>query len=251
MRNCLILGCGRSGTSMLAGTLRTAGYYMGGRLYRPREANPKGFFESHTINAINEHLLRPIAPSRSRYPFMRIWRASFPSERWLAQVPVGTVPSRPGRLNKRIQLQVNQGPFAFKDPRFCYTLPAWRPHLPAQTVFLCIFREPGRTVASILTECHKQYPDITLTRRDAFQVWNTMYRHVLDVHRRKGDWLFLHYDQVLDGSAVSAIETHLRARVDGQFPDASLKRAPLLNAPKMAMQTYEELCTLAGYEPPI
>ena len=42
MRNCLILGCGRSGTSMLAVSLASDGYYMGGKLYPERTANPKG-----------------------------------------------------------------------------------------------------------------------------------------------------------------------------------------------------------------
>lgn len=247
MRNCLILGCGRSGTSMLSGTLSGAGYYMGGRLYRPRKANPKGFFEAIAINAINERLLSPLAPLRSHHPFLRIWRAGFPSERWLARIPVGTPIEAPARLTRRIAGQVIQRPFAFKDPRFCYTLPAWRPQLPPDTVFLCIFREPGRTVTSILKECRTQYPDIRLDKDEAFGVWNDMYGHILHTHRHEGTWLFVHYDQVLDGSALPAIESHLGARVNRDFADARLKRAPLIAPPATAAATYRELCTLAGY----
>lgn len=247
MRNCLILGCGRSGTSMVTGTLRNAGYYMGGKLYRPRSANPKGFFESLPINAINERLLAPVAPSRSRNPFLRIWRASFPSERWLARVPVGTPIEAPARLVRRIARHVAQGPFAFKDPRFCYTLPAWRPHLPDGTAFLCIFREPGRTVTSILKECRNLYPDIRLDHADAFGIWTDMYQHVLETHRHDGDWLFVHYDQVLDGTALPRIEQHLGARVDRDFAEPALKRATLIEPPPEAARVYSELCTLAGY----
>ncbi|NIM13858.1 MAG: sulfotransferase family protein, partial [Candidatus Aminicenantes bacterium] len=54
MKNCLILGSGRSGTSMIAGILHKAGYFMGDNLYPPRSANPKGFFENWEINEINE-----------------------------------------------------------------------------------------------------------------------------------------------------------------------------------------------------
>ncbi len=247
MRNCLILGCGRSGTSMLAGTLHHTGYYMGGKLYGPRKANPRGFFEALPINAINERLLAPHAPSRSRYLFLRIWRANFPSERWLARLPVGTPISVPGRIARRIQNQVSHRPFAFKDPRFCYTLPAWRKFLPPGTVYLCIFREPGRTASSILKEGRRQYPDIPLTEADVFGIWNDMYRHILDTHRHRGKWLFVHYDQVLDGSAVAPVEALLDAQIDRDFPDASLKRAALIPAPPYTVATYSELCRLAGY----
>jgi len=248
MRNCLILGCGRSGTSMLAGSLANAGYYMGSKLYPARRANPKGFFESLPINAINERLLRPLAPSRSTQVFMRIWRAGFPSERWLAELPIDAPPvAASSRIIRRIRHHLSRRPFAFKDPRFCYTLPAWRPHLPRDTAFLCIFREPGRTVASILKECRILYPDIPLTENDAYRVWLAMYGHVLQHHRSEGDWLFVHYDQVLDGSAHARIEKHLGTRIDQRFPEARLKRATALPAPTYVNDTYQTLCSLARY----
>lgn len=249
MRNCLILGCGRSGTSMLAGSLSGAGYYMGEKLYRPRKANPKGFFESLPINAINERLLRPLAPSRSTRLFLRIWRASFPSERWLAELPVGTPLAMPSpRLSRRIRQQLARHlPFAFKDPRFCYTLPAWRPHLPRDTAFLCIFREPGRTAASILKECATLYPDIPLTEDQVYDIWLAMYGHVLRHHRHHGDWLFMHYDQVLDGSAHARIEAHLDTRIDRTFADRRLKRSAACLAPARTRDTYDTLCSLAHY----
>src|SRR5690349_12501793 len=115
-RNCLILGSGRSGTSMLAGTLCGAGYYMGEHLVPANEANPKGFFEDDEINAINEALLAPLTPRR---------RPAY-GWRWLASVPVGTPFACPPELGQRIQAQTARAPFCFKDPRFCYTLPAWR-----------------------------------------------------------------------------------------------------------------------------
>ena len=247
MRNCLILGSGRSGTSMVTGTLSHAGYYMGERLYPPRRSNPKGFFESPDINGINERLLAPHAPTRCRYPLLRLWRSSFPSERWLARIPPGTEVESSPRLARRIAVQVGRRPFAFKDPRFCYTLPAWRPHLPEGTVFLCVFREPGRTAASIVRECRRQYPDLHLGLDEAFGVWSDMYEHVLVRHRHAGQWLFVHYEQVIDGSAIPAIEKHVGARVDRDFPDVRLKRTAPGRAPARASAIYRELCALAGY----
>lgn len=247
MRNCLILGCGRSGTSMLAGTLAGAGYYMGKSLYRARSANPRGFFESLAINAINERLLAPHAPLRSRWWPLRVWRRIFPSERWLALLSAGTTVSAAPNLARRMEKQLARAPFAFKDPRFCYTLPAWRPFLPNDTVFLCIFREPGRTAASILAECHRKYPDIRLSKKEVFDIWTAMYRQVLSVHRHEGEWLFLHFNQMLDGSALASIEKRLGITVNHDFPDRGLRQAKALKAPTNALTTYQELCKLAGY----
>lgn len=248
MRNCLILGCGRSGTSMLAGSLYGAGYYMGGNLYRARKANPSGFFESLQINAINERLLKPLAPSRSTQWFLRIWRAGFPSERWLAEIPVGTQIHTPSpRLTRRIRHYLGRRPFAFKDPRFCYTLPVWRPYLPRDTAFLCIFREPGRTVASILKECATLYPDIRLSEDEVYAIWLAMYSHILHRHRQQGDWLFVHYDQMLDGSAQPRIEAHLDTRIDRHFADTRLQRTPSRPAPIHTLDTYRTLCSLARH----
>ena len=64
MRNIIILGSGRSGTSMLAGCLSTSGYFMGDNLYKKRESNPKGFFENKEINTINEDILSLVTKNR-------------------------------------------------------------------------------------------------------------------------------------------------------------------------------------------
>ena len=57
MNNCLILGFGRSGTSLLGGLLHHSGYFSGNHLHPARESNPKGFYEDVVINRINEHIL--------------------------------------------------------------------------------------------------------------------------------------------------------------------------------------------------
>ncbi|MGH8161251.1 MAG: hypothetical protein ACRESR_03735 [Gammaproteobacteria bacterium] len=249
MRNCLILGCGRSGTSMLAGTLAGAGYYLGRGQYRARGANPKGFFESLAINAINERILAPQVPLRSRWWPLRTWRRVFPSERWLARLPLDTSIDATPKIRQKIAKQVAHTPFAFKDPRFCYTLPAWRPLLPEDTAFLCIFREPGRTAASLLAEGRHKYPDIQLDPEEVFGIWTAMYTQILDRHRHEGDWLFVHFNQLLDGSAFAALESFLDAPADRDFPDRDLRRSETLAAPEDALDLYRQLCTLATYTP--
>jgi hypothetical protein len=250
VRSCLILGSARSGTSMLAGSLKVAGYYMGEHLWEPRDSNPLGFFEDEEINAINELLIAGVTKPRPRGILARAHRGrpTF-GQRWLSRVPVGTPIPCPVELRARIQTQAMRAPFSFKDPRFCYTLPVWRPFV-GDAAFLCIFREPSRTAQSILKEC-RDVPylhDLSMSFTRAVQVWILMYRHVLETHRHAGDWLFLHYDQVLNGSASSRIRALLGVEPDPLVPKPVLKRSPARGRVGQAAQdVYRQLCGLAYF----
>lgn len=235
---------------MLGGVLSAAGYYMGERLHAPREANPKGFFEDEEINLINEEVIAAAIPQRPRRPLNRLYRHR-PKEwqRWMAAVPLDAQITCTPRVAERMARQTAQAPFCFKDPRFAYTLPAWRPHL-ADTAFLCVFRDPATTVASILEECrHAPYMrDLRVDFEQALRVWVLVYRHILELHRFDGDWVFLHYDQILDGSAASRVEALLGAEGDWDFPERRLSRSTSeLGANPEAARVYQMLCQLAGY----
>jgi hypothetical protein len=248
-KNCLILGSGRSGTSLLAGTLYSAGYHMGEKLLPANSDNPKGFFEAREVNAINETLLFEVTPphpasNTTAPPDSVRW-----GWRWLADVPVGThIPcSRP--VARHIEALTGNTPFCFKDPRFCYTLPVWRPYL-SDCVFLCIFRDPAHTANSIVKVCERgEYlHGLELSFDEALQCWALMYRHVLDVHRHQGDWLFLHYRQILDGSAIPRLERILNTAIKHDFADAKLERSVHDGrVPAEIKEVYRELCNLAQY----
>jgi hypothetical protein len=239
VRNCIVLGSGRSGTSMVAGALVGQGYFMGHDLYiEPRGSNPKGFFEDRHINAINELLLAEV-PEAASFAF---------GQRWLACVPVGAEIRMTDELGSWIEDNVSRQPFAFKDPRFCYTLPAWVPFL-TSTVFVCVFREPARTARSIVTECRQaEYlRGVEMDFAAAVAVWRGAYSHVLQ-HRRVGEWIFVHYEQLLDRSAFPRLEEALGARLDPSFVDPSLRRSTADGAVGAKAATlYRELCRLAGY----
>ncbi len=223
---------------------------MGDKLYGPRESNPKGFFESPTINWINEDLLAGVVPSRP--PLLGRWwfrDRPLPRQRWLARVPVATEIPCPRRIARRIEAEVRKAPFCFKDPRLSYTLPAWRPFL-TDTVFVCVFRHPMVTAASIVKECDRMpyLSSLIMTTEIAVEVWQLMYDHILQKHLHEGDWLFLHYEQMLRGDGADRLEKFVGAAVDHGFPDKDLRRSVAAEAPPLAaMRTYEALCTLAGH----
>lgn len=251
MRNALILGSGRSGTSMVAGALAKAGYFMGDSLVPAREANPKGFFEDVDINMINEDLIAQIVPSRLVVMGKEFFRSRpLEGQRWLASVPVGARIPCPRHMVARMRAVTRYEPFCFKDPRFCYTLPAWRSFL-NNPAFVCVFRDPASTALSIVKECKEAsyLHTLAMTFRRALKVWRLMYSHVLRIHRHEGDWLFLHYDQVLGRDGLHRLQGFVEAPVDHAFPDASLRRSVSLHSvPRNIGRIYVELCKLAGYE---
>jgi hypothetical protein len=267
MRNVIILGSGRSGTSMVAGCLARARYFMGDQPYSPNDSNPKGYFEDYAINALNEDILAPAvrssrvlpdfipAPIRKRIRARLTPDRPMDGQRWLARLPLDIEIASTPQINARIAALVERAPFCFKDPRFSYTLPVWRDQLQkANAVYVCVFRDPASTAKSILKEiAAKRYlRTIKLNFDQALEVWTKMYAHILYKHYKPQDeWLFLHYNQVVEsqGEGLSALEAFTGAPVDRSFPDPSLRRSvsdqPL---PPEASSLYAELCLLANYD---
>jgi hypothetical protein len=259
MRNCLIMGAGRSGTSMLSGILHSAGYYMGENFYPPRMSNPKGFFETAEVNGINERILENI-DSISNNGALRsntVFRPEY-GKRWLLSLPVDEkVDFMDDEIESRIQMAISHLPFAYKDPRFSYTLPVWLEFLKKDTTFICMFRAPELTVQSIMRECReaKYLETFSITKDDAYSVWTNMYRHILEVHyealQARNNFSFFHYNQVFDASAIPRLSRILDASLEHEFVDSGLRRStemPGETAPEQTRKVYSRLCELAGYD---
>lgn len=257
MKNCLVFGSGRSGTSMLSGILHQAGYYMGEKLHQPRDSNPKGFFEWYRINRINEEILaahdRRGVKERLIQAFLHKHTVTSPgrSQRWLMALPAGTevAAASPG-LQAEMRAVLARVPYAYKDPRFSYTLPAWAPLLEAGIALVCVFRDPAVTGASILKECRSQeyLADLSITRRDAYGVWTAQYGHIVDfLAPRFPGIMFVHYDQVLDASARPRLQTALQTALPWDSVDPGLARTRSRDrVPAVAARLYERLRLLAG-----
>lgn len=242
MKSVIVLGSGRGGTSLAAGTLAKAGYFMGNSLHKPRESNPKGFFEDGEINEVNESILAGTIPGSMD-------GAPTEGQRWLARVPLESEIFSDVKIEERIEWFTSQRPFCYKDPRFCYTLPVWRPFL-KDTVFLCVFRHPAITAMSIVKECADRpyLKSLPMDFEIALDVWTLMFRHILDLHRREGQWLFMHYDQFMEEEGLGRLESFTGAKVDYSFPDTSLAVAKSeKQVSPSAAGVYGELSALAGY----
>ena len=170
-------------------------------------------------------------------------------QRWLSRVPTNAKIQAPIEIIRRIKLATEKEPYCYKDPRFCYTLPVWKPYL-SNSVFICVFRDPASTAMSILKECNEM-PYLKGLRIDfdrAIEVWTLMYKHVLEIHSHDGKWLFIHYNQVLTQEGLNRLESITGAQIDRSFPDPTLKRSiSSASIPYNTRQEYLQLCMLSGY----
>jgi hypothetical protein len=253
MRDVFVLGCGRSGTSMIAGALSGAGYYMGERLVEPRECNPKGFFESRDINALNESIMVDAVPSRpEQTDNAALRRIPLPKQMWLAVLPTDAPMKRSAAIDRQIAQAVGHRPYCYKDPRLCYTLDVWRSHLRGDEVFVCIFRHPAAVAASILKHhaASRYLHSMDIDFDGATAVYCAMYRAAMAQVRSDETWLFLHYEQALAGDGLARLAALTGAKIDLQFPDRALQRnRPKEPASPEAMAIYEDLCARAEYQP--
>ena len=240
--NLFVLGCGRSGTSLVASLFAKAGFWMGDSPYKARDANPLGFFEDATVNQINENILLSAAKGRLQaspglLPFGRNWLARIPTE--TPMMP------RPSELES-IALATRNRPFCLKDPRFCYTLAAWRPSA-GQHKCICVVRNPAAVVTSILKECRtaKYLQGVMITTEEAFELWRLMYRHVLSHHSYQGDWLFVPYEKLFASDALDRIEDFTEVRIDRSMPDIRYSRSkPDIALDQGTKRLYDELLAL-------
>lgn len=243
MRSCLVLGTGRSGTSLVTGMLARAGYDIGGEGYLARAANPYGFFETPQVNGLNELLLAPTVPAHPALSSGQLWLAN----------PAREVPKAvSAELATRMEAAVARRPFCLKDPRFSFTLPAWRPFL-GDAGFVTVFRHPALTVASMLEEIRRaEYlQGVELDVEHLLGLWTATYRAILERHSSEGDWLFQHYDQAIGNDGRERLEAFTQATVDGGLAKPQLRRRRAeIDVPAEALELYRELCERADYEEP-
>ena len=247
-RNVVVVGSGRSGSSLVAGLVATAGHHMGRRLLRANDANPRGFFEDYRTLLLNEQLLAPYTEQLPRPRFSQAQIYPEPlvdQQRWLAVLwPETTVAAQP-ELAPKLRATLAGAPWCRKDPRFCHTLPVWEP-LFGDAVRVCVFREPDRTADSMVSLAHRQ--QVKLSPAGALEVWAAAYLRVLRQHRHRGEWVFVHYEQLFDGTGVARLEQAVGARLDTAEVDPALRRTRSGGRwPEPIGEIYAELCEAAGF----
>jgi hypothetical protein len=254
MKNILVMGCGRSGTSLVMGCLSKAGYNIGDNSIIVRESNVYGFFEDSEINRINDEIIQKSYPKK--LPFSGEWifdEYDWVAGRWLAQLSLGAKIYSSKEIKRKISEKITKKPFCYKDTRFGYTFPTWKSLL-KDTVFIVVLRDPSLTALSIVRECRnaKYLQNFNIDFKTALNVWRLVYSHILKHYMEddnKKNWMFIHYDQLFSIKSLEKISKFTGAKIDYDFPDRSLKRLKFKRKiNKETEEIYNKLCSLADYE---
>lgn len=198
VRDVVVVGAPRSGTSMLAGLFADAGHCAGRRLIPPTPSNPAGFHEDLDVNAANDDLLAALDDTPWPGTVSPIRRL-----RWIGAYD-GWV--RGDRSGDDLAVLVPDRPFVLKDPRFCYTLPAWASVLP-DVLVVVIVRHPTEVVASVRSMAEREpetFEGFDVTEAHFGAMWTAMHHAVLDWcdTAAPGPVVFVDCDDVRSGAAL-------------------------------------------------
>jgi hypothetical protein len=242
----------------MGGILHQAGYYMGDDLYPPRNTNPKGFFENAFINGINERIMKKFDYSQMHDTFPayeKYYSPYHPGEghRWLSFVPPDVmVGGADEAIQGDIKGAVNHPGFAYKDPRFNYTLGAWTPWLEQETVFICLFREPEVTIQSVVTECNNAdyLSDFYIDYSIAEELWRNSYLHLLQLLDQEDParYVFVHYQQLISGNILARLSDFLGVILSPAFVDRELDRTRNFRPiGEETRELYQRICKIADF----
>jgi len=247
--NIFIVGCGRSGTSMTAGLFRNSGIFMGDQLHPGGPENAKGYFEDAKINNLNNRILARYTP-KPRVKNGIDYQCDTPANvgGWLSRIPLNVEITATTDEQAEIDQWVRRVPFCYKDTRFCYLIHLWQQNDDSARM-VCVFRRPDLVAESILKNCRveKSLSKFAISVEQAFQVWTLMYQHILNKHADTGRWLFLEYENLLNGQAHDALEAFTEVSIDRNFPDTNLNRSTSnLDIPEETAKVFEQLRTRAS-----
>ena len=229
---------------------------MGDELWPADVGNPKGYFEDREVNNINDELIAPVAPKTPPSGLRRLLLGDIPIlghyQHWVAVLRPSVSISCPPAMSERIAA-VDRAPALLLQGSEVFVHPdrlaaAYRRNSAA--LRLPRPERHGLQHGSRM-QARRPHAGAGVDERWALKVWEAMYRYILDVHYRQGgDWLFLHYDQMLDHSMDEELERRLGAGIDREFAVAELNRSrPGAAVPRRMARLYERLCALARYDP--
>ncbi|WP_240415742.1 sulfotransferase [Paenibacillus periandrae] len=215
----IILGMHRSGTSLLAQTVRSLGVYMGNehQMVPPREDNPEGFWEHAEIVAIHDELLNRLSSS---------WDTTKPlPENWL--LTEAGMASRERLVQIVTRDFLNSPLWGFKDPRTCLLLPLWQSvfkELSIDARYILNLRNPLNVAASLYKRDQFLYDK-------SFAIWNLYVLSSLyyTSHEQR---IVIDYDQLLE----QPIEACRRISGFLNVPYGAMDQARVSDLPKPALR---------------
>lgn len=213
--SCIIMGSGRSGTSMLAEALVKNYEFLGNNpIGMQNTSTPHGRFEDADINYINDRIIEkngsklPLGPDNEHKEKYAGWLTVI-NDPYMEHPPILSA------FVDQIANLCSHKTFCFKDPRFSLTFPTWdsviTETLKQEVKYVVIFRHPSKSAQSTVKEPAAM--KLNLTFESALEVWQSMYKHILATYCRDRTF-FIHYDQVINKQRFRDLERFLHAALD-------------------------------------
>jgi hypothetical protein len=199
-----VSGPGRSGTSAVARVLHESGVHMGDDLRPPSEFNRAGFYEPGAVCDLNDAIMADLRmEGLKRWP----WRAT-----------VLAAAERNAGEMARLAAGAAGG---WKDPRFCFTLEAWLPHLPRRPKLVVCLRSPEAYFHSVVSIYG------LATREVVERSWVRQLRRLLEVVRDyRLEATCVEYDALVSRprEAVAALAAFVGWPLDARYVEAELRQ---------------------------
>jgi hypothetical protein len=225
----LILGMHRSGTSCLAGMLRSSGLYLGDGIKESNNFNKKGNQEHLEARAVNHELILTNGGT------------------WYSPQNVENIPDhlieRVDQLKKSFER--NSSIYGIKDPRMIFCLDAW---FDTSTQLVGTFRHPENVYNSLaFRNANRQLK----VEANWFDTWYAYNKRLLEIYYKTPfpivnfDWEDKKYIDF-----VNRISARLGINGEEMFFDPSLKHQNTIEgiAPEYCLDLYKKLCEIANDE---
>jgi len=223
----IVTGMHRSGTSLTASLLQSAGLDIGQNLLDKNESNPKGYFENTDFLAFHESVLHAIGIS---------------TEGWTIQQNIIVPEYFIDEAKQLIQKSASDSqPWGWKEPRTTLFLNFWGSLL-SKAKFLFIYRSPWEVLDSLFrrgdpTFCH--HPEFAL------KTWMDYNQKILDFYRHESErCLLFNISQVTQNfsAVIEAIQQklgiELHAPTSDLYDPSLLQQSSPYSQRQMLIQNY-------------
>jgi len=166
----IVAGMHRSGTSLTAATLQSAGLFLGDRLLPSGRGNARGHFENLDILHFHEQVLI----AQGQHPVG-----------WTVDPEVRVPPEYGDRALQLVAESAGRGKvWGWKEPRTTLFLEFWHQVLPSAR-FVIVFRAPWEVLDSL----YRRDEDAIFAQQPEFalRIWTHYDQRALDFHRRHRD----------------------------------------------------------------
>jgi hypothetical protein len=176
----VITGMHRSGTSLVASLLQSAGIHVGDSLMSGNAANPRGFFEDLDFYEFQEHLLHDRGQT-----YLHI-KDDFTFE---------PTPAETDRARQLLDDRSQRSLWGWKDPRTSLFLPFWQQLLP-DARFVFVYRHPIEVLLSLVRRGEFDSHPAPINGLRAWLIYNANIRRFCEQHRER--CLLAHIESIVE-----------------------------------------------------